>query len=93
MLQNFIKKPKAYDVNSPYYRWEREWNGKEIQDEIQANIATQSETGFITPRVKEGEKIGIVHRLNVVKRGDSGKIIEMIIETIMEIILFKKNLL
>ena len=80
-LEFYKKKPKAYDVNSPYYRWEREWNGKEIQDEIQANIATQSETGFITPRVKEGEKIGIVHRLNVVKRGDSGKIIEMIIET------------
>ena len=77
----YKKKHKSYDIKSPYYRWEREWNGQEIQDEVQANIAAQSATGFITPAVAKGETIGIIKRLNVKKRGDSGKIIELEIET------------
>lgn len=80
-LEFYKKKHKSYDVKSPYYRWEREWNGQEIQDAIQNNIAAQSATGFITPAVKNGETIGIVNRLNVVRRGESGKIMEMIVET------------
>jgi stage II sporulation protein D len=73
--------PKSYDVKSTYYRWEREWNGQEIQDAVQANIAVQSTTGFITPAVKKGETIGIIKELKILKRGDSGKIIEMEIRT------------
>ena len=80
-LEFYKKKHKSFDIKSPYYRWEREWNGQEIQDAVQANIASQSATGFIKPSVAKGETIGIINRLNVVKRGDSGKIIEMIIET------------
>jgi len=77
----YKSKPKSFDVNSSYYRWEREWSGQDIQDEIQKNIAAQSTTGFITPEVKKGETIGIIKKLNVIKRGESGKIMEMDIET------------
>ena len=77
----YTKKHKSYDVKSPYYRWVREWNGQEIQDAIQENISTQSLTGFITPSVPKGQTIGIVNKLNVTKRGNSGKIIEMEIIT------------
>lgn len=77
----YKSKPKSYDVNSSYYRWEREWNGQEIQDAIQANIATQSTTGFVHPAVKKGETLGIVKKLNVVKRGESGKIMKLEIQT------------
>ena len=80
-VEFYTKKHKSYDIKSPYYRWEREWNGQEIQDEVQANIAAQSATGFITPAVKKGETIGIINGINVTKRGDSGKIIELVIET------------
>jgi stage II sporulation protein D len=73
--------PKSFDVKSSYYRWEREWNGQEIQDAVQANIAAQSTTGFVTPAVKNGETIGIIKELKVTKRGASGKIIEMEIRT------------
>ena len=77
----YKSKPKSFDVNSPYFRWEREWSGQDIQDSVQANIAQQSTTGFITPAVKKGETIGIIKSLNVKKRGLSGKIMELEIET------------
>ncbi|MCM1339238.1 MAG: SpoIID/LytB domain-containing protein [Muribaculaceae bacterium] len=77
----YKSKPKSYDVKSSYYRWEREWNGQEIQDAVQANIAAQSAAGFVKPAVKKGETIGIIKELKVLKRGDSGKIIEMEIVT------------
>ncbi len=77
----YSKKHKSYDVKSPYYRWIREWNGQEIQDAVQANIAAQSATGFITPAVKKGETIGYIQELKVKRRGASGKIMELEIVT------------
>lgn len=77
----YKSKPKSFDVKSSYYRWEREWNGQEIQDALQANIAAQSAAGFVKPAVAKGEIIGIVKKLNVLKRGESGKIIELEIQT------------
>lgn len=77
----YTKKQKSFDVKSPYYRWIREWNGQEIQDAVQANISTQSLTGFIKPAVSKDETIGIIQSINVLKRGKSGKIIELEIVT------------
>lgn len=77
----YKSRPRSFDKNSSYFRWEREWNGQEIQDAVQANIAAQSATGFITPAVKKGEIIGIIKHINVTRRGDSGKIIELQIVT------------
>ncbi len=77
----YKSKPESFDINSPYFRWEREWNGQEIQDAVQANIAAQSTTGFIKPAVSKGETIGIIKEIKVKKRGDSGKIIELEIIT------------
>lgn len=77
----YKSKPKSYDIKSSYYRWEREWNGQEIQDAVQNNIAEQSATGFIKPAVPKGQTIGIIKKINVLKRGNSGKIIELEIQT------------
>lgn len=77
----YTSKPKSFDEDSSYYRWTREWNGQEIQDAIQANIAAQSATGFVHPAVEKGETIGIVKKLHVLKRGVSGKIMKLEIQT------------
>ncbi len=80
--EKFYKsKPKSFDVKSTYYRWEREWNGQEIQDAVQNTIAAQSTTGFIKPAVKKDETIGIIKEIKVTKRGTSGKIMELQIVT------------
>ena len=48
---------------------------------MQNNIASQSTTGFVKPAVNKEETIGIIKKLNVKKRGESGKIIELEIQT------------
>lgn len=77
----YKSKPKSFDSKSRYFRWEREWNGQELQDAVQANIAAQSAAGFVYPEVKKGEKIGIIQEIKINKRGASGKIIELEIVT------------
>ena len=91
--EKFYKsKPKSFDVKSSYYRWEREWNGQEIQEAVQNTIAAQSATGFIKPAVKKDETIGIIKEIKVKKRGDSGKIIELEIITDDKIYTVQKEL-
>ena len=73
----YTSKPKSYDINSPYYRWEREWSAQELQQEIQNHIAAQSAAGFVNPEVKKGEIIGKIMGIDVLERGFSGKIIRL----------------
>lgn len=73
--------PDAYDMKSPYFRWQRKWTREELQRAIQTNISAQSATGFISPAFKKGEILGEVQRLDVVKRGESGKIIQLNVVT------------
>ncbi len=77
----YTSKPKSYDINSSYYRWEREWTKEEFQQEVQNHIAAQSAAGFVHPMVQKGEVIGDIKRVEVLERGFSGKIIKLQIET------------
>ncbi len=77
----FKSKPKSFDINSPYYRWEREWTIDELQTEIQNHIAAQSDAGFVHPCVNKGEIIDRITDVNVISRGFSGKIIKLEIKT------------
>lgn len=77
----YKSKPDAYDIRSPYYRWEREWTPEELKNSIQTNMSAQSATGFIKPAFYKGEMLGDIKELKVLKRGNSGKIIEMEIVT------------
>lgn len=77
----YKSKPTAYDMRSPYFRWTREWTADELQKVLQDNLAAQSATGFVTPAFNKGDKLDKVLDLRVVRRGDSGKIIEMEIVT------------
>lgn len=77
----YTSKPKSFDQNSKYYRWEREWTQNELQTEVQNHIAAQSAAGFVHPVVNKGEVIGKILRINVLERGVSGKIIKLEIQT------------
>lgn len=85
-------KPKAFDNQSPYYRWTREWTQSELQKEVQNHIAAQSDAGFVSPKVQKGQVIGKILRLNVLERGDSGKIMKVQIETESENYIVEKEL-
>ena len=69
--------PDAYDIRSPYFRWTKEWNAKELHDVLQNTLIAQSATGFVHPAFKKGDKLDDLVELKVLRRGESGKIVEM----------------
>lgn len=77
----YKSKPTAYDMRSPYFRWTREWTAEELQKALQRTLAAQSATGFVTPAFNKGDTLDDILELRVVRRGNSGKIIEMEIVT------------
>lgn len=77
----YKSKPDSYDIRSPYYRWEREWTESELRDILQTNLPAQSLTGFVKPEFQKWETLSNILELKAVKRGDSGKIIELEIIT------------
>lgn len=79
--QYYKSKPDAYDIRSPYFRWEREWSADELKKALEVTLAAQSSTGFVKPVFKKGEKLDDIQEIKVLRRGDSGKIIEMEIVT------------
>ncbi len=77
----YKSKPDSYDIKSPYFRWERTWTKDELQKVLQSNLAAQSATGFVHPEFRKGDKLDDIVKLDVKRRGESGKIIEMEIVT------------
>jgi len=71
----------SFDIESPYYRWSKEWGVKELEEVLKQTLPAQSKTGFIHPAVREHEDIGKIKSITVMKRGNSGKIIEVDIQT------------
>ncbi len=77
----YKSKPDAYDIRSSYFRWTREWNAEELQSELVQTLETQSATGFVKPVFNKGERLDDLVELKVIKRGESGKVIELEIIT------------
>lgn len=73
--------PDAYDIRSPYFRWTREWTPEELRKALENTLVAQSATGFVKPAFKKGDKLGDILSLDVKKRGESGKIVELDIVT------------
>lgn len=77
----YENKVPSFDIESPYYRWTKEWTPKELEEVLKTTLAAQSKTGFVHPAVSQGEDIGIIKDIKVMKRGQSGKIMEVEILT------------
>lgn len=69
--------PDAYDIRSSYYRWNREWSAEELKKILEQTLIAQSATGFVKPAFNKGDSLDDLLELRVVKRGNSGKIMEM----------------
>lgn len=81
----YMSYPDSYDMKSPYYRWQREFNVNELTQVLQKTLAEQSKTGFVKPEYKQGDVLGNLKEIKVDKRGVSGKVVEL------EVITDKKN--
>lgn len=77
----YKSKPDAYDIRSPYFRWEKEWTADELNSALETTLPSQSLTGFVKPTFNKGDKLDDIVEIKVIKRGDSGKIIELEIVT------------
>lgn len=88
----YKSKPDSYDVRSPYFRWTREWTAEELRNELQKTLITQSSTGFVHPKFTEADTLDNIKEIKVIRRGDSGKIIEMEIVTDSQIYKLYKEL-
>ncbi len=75
-----VKVP-SFDIESPYYRWSKEWSPKELEEVLKTTLIAQGKTGFVYPVPREGEDIGAIKDIKVMKRGASGKIMEVEILT------------
>ena len=67
----------SYDIDSPYYRWQKTWAVGELENVLKKTMIAQSKTGFINPVFKEGDDLGQIKDVKVMKRGVSGKVIEL----------------
>jgi SpoIID/LytB domain protein len=73
----YTTKIPSYDIDSPYYRWQKKWVVGELENILKKTLISQSKTGFVTPAFKEGDELGKLKDIKVMKRGDSGKIVEL----------------
>lgn len=73
----YTQKIPSYDIESPYYRWKKEWAVGELENILKKTLIAQSKTGFISPAFKEGDDLGRLKDIKVMKRGTSGKVIEL----------------
>ena len=73
--------PNSYDMNSPYYRWQKEFERAELEQTLKKTLPAQSKTGFVYPMFQPSNDIGELKELKVLKRGVSGKIMELEIIT------------
>ena len=80
-LNYYKSMPDSFDIKSPYFRWQRTWTREELQKAVQTNLPAQSATGFVTPAFNRGQVLPEIVKLDVKRRGDSGKIIELDIVT------------
>ncbi|MBQ7763861.1 SpoIID/LytB domain-containing protein, partial [bacterium] len=80
-IKFYKSKVPSFDIESPYYRWQKNWAVGELENVLKKTMVAQSKTGFISPIFKEGDDLGQIKDIKVMKRGVSGKVIELDIMT------------
>ncbi len=73
----YESKVPSFDIESPYYRWQKQWAVGELENVLKTTMIAQSKTGFIHPAFKQGDDLGKIKDIKVMKRGASGKVVEV----------------
>lgn len=81
-IENFYNsKPFSYDMNSRYFRWQKEWTKAELEQNLKNNLIKYYNPNFIYPVFDAGTIFGNLKKIEVLQRGISGKIISLNIIT------------
>lgn len=84
--------PETFDNKSPYFRWTKEWEQKELEDVLKKTLKAQSSSGFVKPKLDKAEDFGALKDIKVIKRGVSGKAMSVNIVTDKNIFNVQKEL-
>ncbi|MGM9994185.1 MAG: SpoIID/LytB domain-containing protein [Candidatus Avigastranaerophilus sp.] len=88
----YMTMPDSFDDLSPYYRWSKDWTESELEKVLSKTLVAQSKTGFVSPELKNEKDFGHLENINVLKRGNSGKVIELEIITNLQKFIVQKEL-
>ena len=77
----YTSTPDTFDNDSPYFRWTKEWEQKELENVLKSTLKVQSSTGFVKPKLDNPNDFGTLKDIKVVKRGVSGKAMSIDIVT------------
>lgn len=88
----YTSTPETFDNASPYFRWTKEWEQKELEEVLKKTLKTQSSSGFVKPKLEKPEDFGTLKDIKVVKRGVSGKAMSVNIITDKNIFNVQKEL-
>ena len=75
--QFYMTRPESYDMRSPYYRWTKEWTIDEFNEMIAKTLVSQSNTGFVYPKIKNEDDFGELVSIKPISRGESGKLTDV----------------
>ncbi|MDR1433194.1 MAG: SpoIID/LytB domain-containing protein [Puniceicoccales bacterium] len=88
----YKSRPKSYEAESKFFRWQVEWSAEELEEILQKTLQEQMGTGFVKNVSPKPGKFGKLRHINVKKRGVSGMVIEMEIVTDSQKFTVKKEL-
>ncbi|WP_373532613.1 SpoIID/LytB domain-containing protein [Vampirovibrio sp.] len=75
---------RSFDVESPYYRWEKRWTRSELEATLNQGLLAVSKDNstkaFISPAFRPGDSIGVFKGITVLERGVSGKAMTVAIQ-------------
>jgi SpoIID/LytB domain protein len=75
---------RSFDVESPYYRWEKSWTRPELEATLNQGLLAVSKDNstkaFVSPLFNPGDSIGVFKGVNVLERGVSGKAMTVAIQ-------------
>ncbi len=77
----YTSKPETPDIDSPKYRWEFEWEEAELADVLNKYMPAQSAKKLIEPAFPDDETIKKIDDIKILRHGDSGKALVMLIKT------------
>ena len=73
----YSKKDNGFDVNSPKFRWEYEFDRVELEETLHNTLIQQSKAGLVEPYYDGNIKLEGLKEIKALKRTQSGKITEL----------------
>ncbi len=80
--ESFFKtNPPSFDMKSPRYRWEKEFEREYLEELLSKNLVEQSKAGNVFPQFTTSDKIKDLEEIKIIKKGASNKALEIQIKT------------